>query len=91
MDIIEALRYKLRMFGVPIYGSTNIFCDNGAVCVNTTRPESTLSKKNHIIAYHCAQEEVAAGMVRVSKEHTQTTGTVASNHGNLYVTLLALC
>ena len=79
------------MFGVPIYGSTNIFCDNEAVCVNTTRPELTLSKKNHSIAYHCAQEEVATGMVRVSKEHTLTTGTVASNHGNLYVTLLALC
>ena len=47
VDIIEALRYKLRMFGVPIDESTNIFCDNRAVCVNTTRTESTLSKKHH--------------------------------------------
>ena len=38
VDIIEALRYKLRMFGVPIDGSKNIFCDTGAVCVNTTWP-----------------------------------------------------
>ena len=70
VEIIEALCYKLRMFGVPIDGSMNIFCDNGAVCVNTTRPESTLSKKHHVIAYHRAQEAVAAGTVRVSKEHT---------------------
>jgi hypothetical protein len=29
VEMIEALRYKLRMFGVPIDGLTNIFCDNG--------------------------------------------------------------
>ena len=55
VEIIEALGYKLRMFGVPINVSTNIFCDNGAVCVNTTRPESTLSMKHYSISYHCAQ------------------------------------
>jgi hypothetical protein len=72
VEMIEAMRYKLRMFGVPIDGPTNIFCDNGAVCVNTTRPESTLSKKHHSIAYHRCREAVAAGTVRVSKEHTST-------------------
>ena len=50
----------------------NILCDNGAVCVNTMRPKSTLSNKNHSIAYHCAQEAVATGTVGVSKEHTST-------------------
>ena len=39
VEIIEALRYKLGRFGVTMDGSTHIFCDNGAVCVNTTRPE----------------------------------------------------
>jgi hypothetical protein len=47
----EALRYKLRMFGVPIEGPTNVFCDNEAVCKNTSPPESTLTKKDHSIAY----------------------------------------
>ena len=37
-----------------------------------TRPESTLSKNHHIIAYHLAQEPVVVVMVRVSKEHTST-------------------
>ena len=72
VEIIEALRYKLSMFGFLIDVSTKIFCDNGAVCVNMTRPESTLSKKHHIIDYHCAREFFIAGMVRVSKEDTST-------------------
>jgi hypothetical protein len=72
VEMIEAMRYKLRMFGVPIDGPTNIFCDNGAVCANTTKPESTLTKKHHSIAYHRSREAVAAGTVRVSKEHTST-------------------
>ena len=37
--IIEELRYKLHMFGVLIDGSRNLFWNNGAVCVNTTRLE----------------------------------------------------
>jgi hypothetical protein len=72
VEMIEALRYKLRMFGVPIDGPTNIFCDNGAVCANTTKPESTLSKKHHSIAYHRTREAVASNTCRVSKEHTST-------------------
>ena len=70
VEIIEALLYKLCMFGVPIDGSTNIFCDNRAVCVNTTHPQWTLPKKHHGIAYHPAQETVAVGTVRGPKEHT---------------------
>ena len=54
LEIIEELHYKLGMFGVMINGSTNIFCDNGAVYVNMTQLEFTLSKKHHSIAYHCA-------------------------------------
>jgi hypothetical protein len=70
VEMIEVLGCKLRVFGVPIEGPTNVFCDNGAVCANATRPESTLTKKHHSIACHpCSREAVAAGTVRVSKEH----------------------
>ena len=68
VEIIESLRYKLHMFGVPIDGSTYIFCNNGAVCVNTTRPKSTISNKHSSISYHFVQEKVATGTVRISKE-----------------------
>ncbi len=49
IELIEALRHKLQMFGVPIDGPTNIFCDNKAVSMNTTLPESTLKKA----PFHC--------------------------------------
>jgi len=48
--MIESLRYKLRMFGIPVGGPTNIYCDNEAVTKNTTIPESTLKKKHYSIA-----------------------------------------
>jgi hypothetical protein len=72
IELTESLRYKLRMFGIPLEGATNIFCDNEAVYKNTTLPESTLKKKHHSIAYHRCREAVAAGTVRVAKEGTQT-------------------
>lgn len=72
IELTESLRYKLRMFGVPLEGPTNIYCDNEAVYKNTTLPESTLKKKHHSIAYHRCREAVAAGTVRVAKEATQT-------------------
>jgi hypothetical protein len=31
----EALRYKLRMMGIPIQGATNCFCDNKSVVTNS--------------------------------------------------------
>jgi hypothetical protein len=52
VKLIEGLRYKLRMFGIPIEGPTNIYCDIQSVVTNTTQPESTLKKKHKSIAYH---------------------------------------
>ena len=72
VELTEAMRYKLRMFGVPLDNATNVFCDNEAVYKNTTMPESTLKKKHHSIAYHRCREAVAAGTIRVAKEGTHT-------------------
>ena len=58
--MIEGLRYKLRMMGIPIDGLTNVFCDNAAVVRNSTALESVLKKKHNAIAYHRAREAVAA-------------------------------
>ena len=49
VEHLEALHYKLRMFGIPIEGPTNVFCDNEAVFKNTTIPESSLKKKHNSI------------------------------------------
>jgi hypothetical protein len=66
VEMIEALWYKLGMFGVLIEGPTNIFCDK------TAHPKSTLTKKHYSIAYHRSREAVATGTVSVSKEDTLT-------------------
>ena len=60
------------MFGIPIEGQTNVFCDKEAVTTNTIFPESTLEKKHNSIAYHCSREAVAAGTIRVTKEDGKT-------------------
>ena len=70
VELTEALRYKLRMFGVPIDGPTSVFCDNEAVYKNTVLPESTLNKKHHYIAYHRCREAVASNTIQVAKEGT---------------------
>ena len=44
VEMIEGFRYKLRMFGIPIDGSTNVYCDNEAIYQNTVVLESTLKK-----------------------------------------------
>ena len=72
VEKIEALRYKLRMFGVPLEGPTNIFCDNESVFKNASIPDSTLKKKHTIICYHRIREAVAVGTVRIAKEGTTT-------------------
>ena len=72
VEMIEVMRYKLRMFGVPIDGPTDIFCDDEAVYKNTSLPESTLKKKHHSIAHHRCREAVAARTVQVAKEGTKT-------------------
>ena len=70
VEMIESLRYKLRMFGVPIDGAASVLCDNEAVYKNTSMPESTLRKKHHSIAYHKCRESVAAKVIRVAKQGT---------------------
>jgi hypothetical protein len=51
-DLIVGLRYKLRMFGVPIDGPANVFCDNHGVVKNVSILELTLLKRHNAINYH---------------------------------------
>ena len=71
-DLIVEMRLKLRSIGVPLLGPANVFCDNQGVVKNTSIPESTLSKKHNSINYHVVREAVAAGILRVAKEDTET-------------------
>ena len=65
VEYIAALRFKLRMFGVPVNDSTKVLCDNESVVKNCTLLESTLAKKHNAIAYHTVRWNVAAGVISV--------------------------
>jgi hypothetical protein len=65
---IEALRFKLRMMGIPVKAPANGFVDNQAVVFNSTIPTSVLRKKHNSIAYHKIRELVATGVLRLHHE-----------------------
>jgi hypothetical protein len=44
VEMVEGLRYKLCMLGVPMEGAMNVFCDNKSVVKNSSRPEWTLQE-----------------------------------------------
>ena len=69
---VISLRYKLRMFGIPIDGPANMFCDNEAVYKNSSMADSTLKKKHNSIAYHRTRECVACGIMYVHKEESES-------------------
>jgi hypothetical protein len=72
VEMIEGLRYKLRMMGIEVDGPCNMFCDNESVVKNATRPDSPLKKKHCAIAYHKVREAQAAEVVRIAWEDTTT-------------------
>ena len=69
-DVVVALPYKLRMFGIPLERPAQVYCNNQGVVKNTSIPESVLSKKNNAINYHAVREAAAAGVLQVHKEDT---------------------
>ena len=70
--MIVALRYKLRMFGVPVPEPADVMCDNRGVVKNTSIPSSILSKRHNAINYHAVREAAAAAIIRVGKEDTES-------------------
>ena len=63
--MVKALRYKLRCFGVPLDGPTEVLCDNRSVVTNSSVPASTLNKRHNAICYHRVREAQACGMIKV--------------------------
>ena len=61
VEALRGIRYKLRMMGVTLTVPTCIYGDNMSVIYNTSRPESTLKKKNNAICYHDVSEALANG------------------------------
>ena len=72
VELIEGLRYKHRMMGVPIDGPCHVKADNLLVVRNSSQPESTLKKKSNSIMFHCVRERAAARVISVQCKPTDT-------------------
>ena len=51
------------MFGIPIDGAANVFCDNESVFKNASIAESRLKKKHNSICFHHVRECVASAIL----------------------------
>ena len=60
------------MFCIPLEGLANLFCNNEAVVKNTTMHTSTLKKKHNLIVYHHIREAIAAAVLWITKEGSET-------------------
>ena len=56
VELVEGLRYKLRMMGVPLDGFCHLKADNMSVVHNCSNPASQLKKKSNSICYHFVRE-----------------------------------
>ena len=74
-EMVMALRYQLRMLGIPIDGPAMMFGDNQSVVLNTTVPSSVLKKKHHACAYHRVREAIAAKIIKF--QHIKSTENFA--------------
>ena len=71
VELLEGLRYKLQMMGVPINGYCHTLVDNMSVVKNSSVPESTLKKKSNSIAYHYVRSRCAADILRIEWINTK--------------------
>jgi hypothetical protein len=67
---IKALRYKLRMFEIPIEGATNVLGDNESVVNSALKVEARLNKKHNAICFHTVREASTANWIQVGWEPT---------------------
>ena len=64
-DLVEALCYKLRCFGILLDGPANTLSDNKSVGNNSSVPTSILNKRHNTICYHCMWKSQASEKIRV--------------------------
>lgn len=69
MEDVEAIRFKLGMFGIQISEqrpTAHIYCDNKGVMKNSTKMESTLDKKHLEVAHHVTRQNMAAEVCSIA-------------------------
>jgi len=90
-ESVVALRWKSRMFGVPLDGPSHVRCDNQSVVTNASAPASALKKKDNAIASHYVRENAAAGVIDVYKESGETNLADALSETQAWAVRQRLC
>ena len=67
VEQLEALRCKLRIFGVPTDGPADVCCDNQSVVDSSSLPQRALQKKHNAARFHKVREAAAMLVIRVAK------------------------
>ena len=85
----EDLRYKLKMFRVPINGPAEVLCENKSVVIIVSVTESVLSNKNNSTCYHRVREAQTVGTINLgwvkgeySKSDTETKMIISTKRQN---------
>ena len=63
--MVEALRCKLRCFGILVDGTSEVFCDNTSVVKNSSIPTSVLNQIHSDICCHILMEAQAESVLSV--------------------------
>ena len=91
-ELVEALRYKLRCFGMQLDGPASIFFDSNLVVTNASVPTSMLNNSQNAICYHQVRELQAADKIFVgwipgerNLEDLFKKFTISGNDRNLIV------
>ena len=64
-EMVEALKYKLRTFGVNLECPEEVYCENKSVVTNSNVTVPFLNKIYNYICYHRVREAQATGTMRV--------------------------
>ena len=64
-ELLVSLRYKLRIFGIPIDIHEDVFCDNQSMTKNATLPQSVMNNRHNSICYNRVFQSQAAEVIRV--------------------------
>ena len=63
---------NITVLEVPLDGPADVFCDNNSVVQSSTFPASVLKKKHNAVSFHKVRETIAAGVMCVSHEGTDS-------------------
>ena len=84
-DQIVDLRYILMYLGVPIRSKSFMFGDNKSVITSSIIPNSLLSKRHHISAYHRVREAIASNyLMFIGKDGNANPADILSKQGTTF-------